>query len=149
MYPCPGCGGKLGYSAEKQKVACSYCGYAEDYSRANDRLVENPLDEAIIAAPKHVVEDIGKKVFDCQSCGSKFMVESDKVKVKCGFCGSQNVNIETGRGKHRKYLPYAFTKQGVAMLSAVLRSQTADFMLEFIESDIDNMVSQVVIPFKS
>ncbi len=29
------------------------------------------------------------------------------------------------RGRHRKYLPYAFTEQGVAMLSAVLRSETA------------------------
>jgi len=33
--------------------------------------------------------------------------------------------LENGRGKHRKYLPYVFTEQGVAMLSAVLRSQTA------------------------
>ena len=32
---------------------------------------------------------------------------------------------KTGRGRHRKYLPYAFTEQGVAMLSAVLRSKTA------------------------
>lgn len=38
---------------------------------------------------------------------------------------SQFATIETGRGKHRKYLPYAFTEQGVAMLSAVLRSKTA------------------------
>lgn len=30
-----------------------------------------------------------------------------------------------GRGKHRKYLPYVFTEQGVAMLSSVLRSKTA------------------------
>ena len=29
------------------------------------------------------------------------------------------------RGKHLKYLPYAFTEQGVSMLSAVLRSPTA------------------------
>ena len=29
------------------------------------------------------------------------------------------------RGKHRKYLPYAFTEQGVAMLSGILRSDTA------------------------
>ncbi len=93
-YPCPSCGGKLGYSAEKQKVACGYCGYSEDYSRANDQLIENPLEDAVAAAPKHIVEDIGKKVFDCTSCGSKFMVESDKVKVKCGFCGSHNVNVE-------------------------------------------------------
>ena len=38
---------------------------------------------------------------------------------------SQFVILENGRGKHRKYLPYAFTEQGVAMLSAVLRSKTA------------------------
>lgn len=30
-----------------------------------------------------------------------------------------------GRGQHRKYLPYAFTEQGVAMLPAVLHSDRA------------------------
>lgn len=29
------------------------------------------------------------------------------------------------RGQHRKYLPYAFTEQGVAMLSSVLKSKRA------------------------
>lgn len=38
---------------------------------------------------------------------------------------SQNVTLKTGRGKHRKYLPYAFTEQGVAMLSSVLHSDRA------------------------
>ncbi len=38
---------------------------------------------------------------------------------------SQFVTLETARGKHRKYLPYAFTEQGVSMLSAVLKSDTA------------------------
>lgn len=35
------------------------------------------------------------------------------------------LEIKNKRGQHRKYLPYAFTEQGVAMLSAVLRSETA------------------------
>jgi ORF6N domain len=38
---------------------------------------------------------------------------------------SQIVTLETGRGRHRKYLPYAFTEQRVAMLSSVLRSKRA------------------------
>lgn len=39
---------------------------------------------------------------------------------------SQSVTLETDRrGQHRKYLPSVFTEQGVAMLSAVLRSETA------------------------
>lgn len=42
-----------------------------------------------------------------------------------GSLRSQNVTLKNGRGRHRKYLPYAFTEQGVAMLSGVLRSQRA------------------------
>jgi len=38
---------------------------------------------------------------------------------------SQAVTLKAGRGQHRKYLPYAFTEQGVAMLSSVLRSDRA------------------------
>ncbi|MEJ0036709.1 MAG: hypothetical protein WDO68_11570 [Gammaproteobacteria bacterium] len=37
----------------------------------------------------------------------------------------QAVTLKTCRRQHRKYLPYAFTEQGVAMLSSVLRSQRA------------------------
>jgi len=40
------------------------------------------------------------------------------------FLRSQFVTLE-GRGKHIKYAPYAFTEQGVAMLSSVLRSKRA------------------------
>ncbi|MBM4122585.1 MAG: ORF6N domain-containing protein [Nitrospira sp.] len=38
---------------------------------------------------------------------------------------SQFVILKSGRGQHRKYLPYAFTEQGVAMLSSVLNSERA------------------------
>ena len=33
--------------------------------------------------------------------------------------------LKASRGQHRKYLPYAFIEQGVAMLSSVLRSDRA------------------------
>ena len=33
--------------------------------------------------------------------------------------------LDSGRGQHSKYMPRAFTEHGVAMLSSVLRSQTA------------------------
>ena len=38
---------------------------------------------------------------------------------------SQFVTLKTAKGTHRKYLPYVFTEQGVAMLSSVLRSKKA------------------------
>lgn len=38
---------------------------------------------------------------------------------------SQNAMLKNDRGKHRKYLPYVFTEQGVASLSGVLKSEMA------------------------
>ncbi len=51
---------------------------------------------------------------------------------------SQFVTLETGRGKHRKYMPYAFTENGLYMLSAGLKSKVAievsiEFMRTFIK----------------
>ena len=46
-------------------------------------------------------------------------LNNDKYDLK-----SQTV-ISNGRGQHSKYLPYAFTELGIAMLSSVLRSETA------------------------
>ena len=41
------------------------------------------------------------------------------------FLRSQIATLKKGRGAHTKYLPYAFTEQGVAMLSSILNSETA------------------------
>ena len=37
----------------------------------------------------------------------------------------QNGILKTGRGQHSKYLPFAFTEEGIAMLSGILRSKVA------------------------
>ncbi len=38
---------------------------------------------------------------------------------------SHFATLKKGRGEHRKFLPYVFTEQGVAMLSSVLNSERA------------------------
>ena len=48
---------------------------------------------------------------------------------------SQFATLEIGRGKHRKYMPYAFTENGVYMLSAVLKSKVAiDVSIEIMRT---------------
>ena len=44
-------------------------------------------------------------------------------RKECLRCQIGTLNM--GRGQHLKYMPYAFTENGVAMLSSVLRSQRA------------------------
>lgn len=41
------------------------------------------------------------------------------------FLRSQFATLETGRGKHSKYLPYVFTEYGALMLANVLKSKRA------------------------
>ena len=101
--PCPSCGSQLRYSAKNKKITCDHCGYLEEVNHANDKVVEKSLHDALNKKPEFVPEDIGKKVFNCDSCGAKFMVESDRLKVNCGFCGSRNVNLEAF--KHNYILP--------------------------------------------
>jgi len=38
---------------------------------------------------------------------------------------SQNATLESGKGKHRKYLPYVYTEEGVAAVSAVIKNDKA------------------------
>lgn len=54
---------------------------------------------------------------------SQFVMSSPASPGTGSSLRSQTVILK--RGQHRKYLPYAFTEQGVAMLSSVLRSPRA------------------------
>ena len=52
-----------------------------------------------------------------------FMFQLSKIQFRS--LRSQIVTLDKGRGRYPKHRPYAFTEQGVAMLSAVLKSQRA------------------------
>ncbi|MDE6269268.1 MAG: ORF6N domain-containing protein [Muribaculaceae bacterium] len=52
---------------------------------------------------------------------SDFMFEL--TKEEC--LRSQIATLNPGRGKHLKYMPFAFTENGVAMLSSILKSESA------------------------
>jgi hypothetical protein len=45
---------------------------------------------------------------------------------------SQFVTLKTGRGQHRKYLPYAFTEHGVIMAATILNSPRAVAVSVFV-----------------
>lgn len=92
--PCPSCGSELHYSAEAQKIVCDYCGYQEEIDRSKDKIIEQSLAAVASGLKDLVPEKVGKKVFDCQNCGAKLMVEEEQVKVRCTFCASENVNLE-------------------------------------------------------
>ncbi|MBR1521425.1 MAG: ORF6N domain-containing protein [Bacteroidaceae bacterium] len=54
---------------------------------------------------------------------SDFMFELTKEEYDSLRC--KNFTLKTGRGQHSKYLPFVFTREGIAMLSGLLRSEIA------------------------
>lgn len=56
---------------------------------------------------------------------SDFMFQLNKTESSIFLRFQSGILKKDKRGQHMKYLPYVFTEQGVAMLSAVLRSERA------------------------
>lgn len=68
--------------------------------------------------PKDFMFQLTREEFDQIRFQIQTVEESDSLRL-------QTETLKTGRGQHSKYLPYAFTEQGVAMLSGVLNSDKA------------------------
>ena len=68
--------------------------------------------------PKRFMFQLGKE--DIENLRSQIVTLSSETSLR-----SQIVTLNKRQGQHLKYLPYAFTEQGIAMLSAVLKSETA------------------------
>ena len=68
--------------------------------------------------PKDFMFQLTKEEYDSLRFQIETLETSNSLRL-------QNATLKTGRGQHSKYLPYAFTEQGVAMLSGVLNSDKA------------------------
>ncbi|POY35230.1 DNA-binding protein [Solitalea longa] len=55
----------------------------------------------------------------------EYLLRSQFATLKTAPLRSQFVTSSSGRGKHRKYLPYVFTEHGAVMLASVLNSPVA------------------------
>ena len=73
------------------------------------------------------------KNFTLNEIYSKDVIENNSLRSQIA-----TLDENAGRGKHRKYLPYVFTEQGIAMLSGLLKNDIAiqvsiNIMKAFVE----------------
>ena len=57
----------------------------------------------------------------------RFQLTREEVGI-CSRSKNLTLNIKGGRGHNIKYLPYAFTEQGIYMLMTVLKGDLADIL---------------------
>jgi hypothetical protein len=101
----------------------------------NDNLIKDKIH--YIRGKQVILDRDIAKLYGIQTGRLNEQVKRNKERFPGDFCfqlyeveyqsslRSQIATLEKGRGKHRKYLPYVFTEQGVAMLSSVLKSKKA------------------------
>jgi len=86
--------------------------------RDEKMMLDSDLAELYIVEVKHLKRQVRRNI---DRFPADFMIQLSKEEYE--FLRSQFGALK--RGQHSKYLPYAFTEQGVAMLSSVLNSERA------------------------
>src|SRR4030042_6641324 len=96
--------------------------YGVKVKRLNEQVKRN-----IERFPKEFMLQLTAEENDFLRSQNVTLKNEDHLRFQIGTSNirSQFATLKNGKGKHRKYLPYAFTEQGVAMLSGVLKSNTA------------------------
>ena len=90
--------------------------------RGKQVMLDHDLAELYGVETKRVNEQVKRNAdrFPKEFC---FQITRDEAEtVKSQIATSRNISFFSGQGGGRRKLPYAFTEQGVAMLSAVLHS---------------------------
>lgn len=84
-------------------------------------MLDKDLAELYGVAAKRLNEAVKRNL---ERFPSDFMFEITKEEI-IAYSRSQFATLKTARGRNIKYMPYAFTEQGIAMLSSVLNSPKA------------------------
>lgn len=85
-------------------------------------MLDNDLAELYGVETKVLKQQVNRNI---ERFPEDFMFELTWEETKSLRSQIVTLNTTSKRGRHIKYLPYAFTEQGVAMLSSVLRSKRA------------------------
>ena len=101
--------------------------YGVETFRLNEQVKRNKErfpDDFMFQLSKEEWKEISSQFAITYADGKVLRSQIASIKTEGEVLSSQNASIDM-RGRHVKYMPYAFTENGIAMLSGVLRSQQA------------------------
>ncbi len=82
-------------------------------------------DDFMFQVTKEEWNALRSQIVTLEDLNSQNVISNILEKQQEGVLRSQIATLKNGRGQHRKFLPYVFTRNGIGMLSSVLRSETA------------------------
>jgi hypothetical protein len=97
-------------------LAALYCVETKNLNRSVKRNIDRFPDDFMFQLTKEEYDSIR-----CQN----FTLKSENTDSQIITVSRSVIINKGGRGQHSKYLPFAFTREGIAMLSGLLRSEVA------------------------
>lgn len=87
---CLRCGGGLSFSPKHQALFCSQCGTAYDIEKNRD-IVKHDLNQVQDISESNKAFAENNRVFNCENCGGKIVLNKLEYTKKCPYCGSQHI----------------------------------------------------------
>ncbi len=113
-FSCPGCGGKLIFDPEAEKLKCPYCGSLVDVKRELVTPMEYDINKALTDKQTNWGGHV--RVFSCQGCGAQTVLDQNTTSEVCAFCGSANVLKDQGEAgiAPESVIPFSIPKETAA-----------------------------------
>ncbi len=115
-HKCPGCGAKLKWNADEQKMKCDYCDNIYDIETLEefDRESKEKSSDNYEWTPYQVNGNVGGlQTYVCESCGGEISASEDQAATSCPFCDSPVIlsNNVSGVLKPDLIIPFSKTKE--------------------------------------
>ncbi|MCF6241866.1 MAG: ORF6N domain-containing protein [Bacteroidales bacterium] len=100
-------------------------------------MLDEDLAELYDVEPKRLNEQVKRNIERFPE-KFRFQLTQDEYEILRSQFATLRLGSDNEWGKHRKYLPYVFTEQGLSMLSTVLKSKTAiDVSIKIMDSFVN------------
>lgn len=87
---CPQCGGRMTFQTDTYQLTCSYCGHRSHLSEAlaqGTAVDESDFIQALVTAKGHL-HPVATPTFECDACGSTYLLSPETLSLTCPHCGS-------------------------------------------------------------
>lgn len=137
IYKCKGCGSALRYDMSTGKLLCDACGSTYEPQDYNE----------ILDNESHSYETMEQKIYTCNACGARLMINDVEAASFCAYCGQPTIVFDRV-SKMRKpdlILPFKITReQARDLINNKLKNVFVPKDIKNIELDV---VRGIYVPF--
>jgi DNA-directed RNA polymerase subunit RPC12/RpoP len=141
---CPNCGAALSYDIKTGTFKCDHCEFKMEID-ANERVERHALSGQVLAEKRNWAEG---RVFRCENCGAKAVIDGKTISTNCPFCGHPTVvcSDEISGIKPDAILPFKFdTTEARALFGKWMRGKWFA-PKAFKRADVRESISQLFCP---